>query len=514
MRRFGLMMAMLLVVAACGDDGATTTTLTDAATTTTSDSGGPVTNLEGVRSATVQIVARGTFVDPFEGTQINVPGAGSGFIIDPSGLAVTNNHVVTGAATLDVYVEGHDGPLNARILGVSECNDLAVIDIAGDGFPYLEWFEGSISTGLRVYAAGYPLGDPEYTLLEGIVSKERVDGNTAWSSNDAVIEHTAATQGGNSGGPVVSADGQVVAVHYASNSAGQRFALARDIAKTVIDQLSEGTDVESLGINGEAFIVEGFSGIWVFSVKSGSPADVAGVQGGDLITSLEGLRLAEDGTMGDYCDVLRTRLDDDVLAIDVYRPATDQQLRGQINGRVLEQVNLPGQGTGDDDPPPAGTDTYTYGLITDDSGSIEVSVPDQWFDVDSGIWNYNGFEAGRFVTASSNLELWVSTWGTPGVFFGASELLGMSPDEILDDSSFDDQCDFVGRFDYDDGLYVGSFDRYENCGAEGSDFYIIAAQPPDLSFLVYLQIVVVTEADLGALDEIVRSFVVVGEVSP
>ncbi|MEX2322644.1 MAG: S1C family serine protease [Acidimicrobiia bacterium] len=512
MRRFALMMAMLLVVAACGDDGATTTTST--APTTTPDSGGAVTSLQGVRSATVQIVARGTFVDPFEGTQINVPGAGSGFIIDPSGLAVTNNHVVTGAATLDVYVQGHDQPLNARIVGVSECNDLAVIDIAGDGFPYLEWYDGPITTGLRVYAAGYPLGDPEYTLLEGIVSKDRVDGNTPWSSNDAVIEHTAATHGGNSGGPVVSEDGRVVAVHYANNNVGQRFALARDIARPVIDQLSEGTDVESLGINGEAFIVEGFSGIWVFSVKSGSPADVAGVQGGDLVTSLEGLRLGEDGTMGDYCDVLRTRLVDDVLAIDVYRPATDQVLRGQINGRELEEVNLPGQGTGNEDPQPPGTDAYTYSIITDDSGSLQVSVPDQWFDVASGIWNYNGFEAGRFLSASPDLAMWAESWGIPGLFFGASQLLGMSPDEVLDAGRFDDQCDYLGRFEYDDGLYVGVFDSYENCGPEGSLFYVIAAEPPDFSFLVYLQVSVATDADVAALDEIIRTFQVVGDISP
>ena len=73
--------------------------------------------------ATVQIVAQGSFMDPEFGMQYNSAGAGTGFIIDPSGVAVTNNHVVTGAAFLQVYVQGEDEPLNARVLGVSECSD-------------------------------------------------------------------------------------------------------------------------------------------------------------------------------------------------------------------------------------------------------------------------------------------------------------------------------------------------------------------------------------------------------
>ena len=518
MRRVALLVALLLVAGACGDDDAvTTTTAADTETTTTTEAAPPglaVTNLEGVRSAVVQIVARGSFIDPFGGAQINVPGAGSGFIIDPSGLAVTNNHVVTGAAVLEVWVQGHDRPLNARILGVSECNDLAVIEITGEDFPFLEWYQGPITTGLRVYAAGYPLADPEYTLLEGIVSKERVDGDTQWSSNDAVIEHTAPTHGGNSGGPVVTADGQVVAVHYASNQAGQRFALARDIALPVIERLSQGEDFETLGINGEALFVGGRSGIWVYSVKSGSPADRAGVQGGDLITALEGLRLAEDGTMGDYCDVIRTRQPDDVLAIEVYRQETNQLLRGQINGRTLEVVTSFAVDLGGDPGIPPGTSYFDYTYILDTAGAIEVAVPVEWFDLDSGTWVADGVEVGRFLAASPDLDRWYSEWGTPGVWIGASPLLPHNPDELLDERWFGDQCDFVGRFDYDDGLYVGAFDYYENCGFEGSEFITIAAEPEDLSFIVYVQVVVVTNADLEALDEIVATFQVVGNIFP
>jgi len=141
-------------------------------------------SLDDVRKAVVQIEAQGSFVSPSEGTVFNVAGRGSGFIIDESGIAVTNNHVVTGSALLKVFVNGESRPRNARILGVSECSDLAVIDIDGDGYPFLEWYDGEIKVGLDVFAAGYPLGDPEFTLTRGIISKARADGESSWASVD------------------------------------------------------------------------------------------------------------------------------------------------------------------------------------------------------------------------------------------------------------------------------------------------------------------------------------------
>ena len=84
-----------------------------------------ITSYDDVQPAVVQIVAQGTFRDPEVGFA-DGSGLGSGFIISPDGLAVTNNHVVAGAATLEVYVGGElDESYNATILGVSECNDLA-----------------------------------------------------------------------------------------------------------------------------------------------------------------------------------------------------------------------------------------------------------------------------------------------------------------------------------------------------------------------------------------------------
>jgi serine protease Do len=485
----------------------TTTPPADAATTTEAAAG----DMEAVRESVVQIVATGTFEDPVEGQLANVAGAGSGFIVDPSGLAITNNHVVTGAAFIEVFIGGETDPRNAVVLGVSECSDLAVIDIDGDGYPALEWFEGDIVAGLPVIAAGYPLGDPEYTLLDGIVSKEDADGETTWASVDAVIEHSADTLPGNSGGPILTEDGTVVAVNYASNDAGQSFAIAREVALPVIDRLAAGDDVDSIGVNGEAFFDGVFTGIWVYSVASGSPADLAGIQPGDLIIRLEGLDLAVDGNMSDYCDILRSHAATDQLSVEVYRPSTDEVLEGRLNGdpltsvfsfaAELDEVAAPGDAT---------VSGYTdYMSVSDDAGSITVEVPVEWADGSGLPWDFGDTLVGPALTASPNVGAFIAEWGTPGVFIAASRELPVSRSELLDAQQFGDSCAYLERLPYDDGLYTGEMDVWEACGPEGSDFLVITAEPAAQDFTILVQILLVTDADWDAADRIIRSFTVI-----
>ena len=299
---------------------------------------GAVSDVDEVSSATIQIEAQGTFVDPEFGLLVNAAGRGTGFIIDPSGIAVTNNHVVAGSALLKVWVGGESTPRNAKVLGLSECSDLAVIDIEGDGYPYLGWYDGSVKTGLEVYAAGYPLGEPEFNLTKGIVSKENADGETNWASVDHVLGHDATINPGNSGGPLIDANGKVVGVNYSSrDAANQYFAIGGDIAQPIIEELKSGKNVDSIGVNGTAVISEdgSLSGIWVSSVKSGTAADKAGLQPGDIIYQLEGLVLATDGTMKDYCDVIRSHGSSDTLSMTVIRYSTSELLEGQLNGSEL-----------------------------------------------------------------------------------------------------------------------------------------------------------------------------------
>ena len=349
-----LYMAVALLFAAifaCGDGAAETSVANqtppaalEATAEPTPSPSNVITSLQHVRRVTVQIEAQGSFVDSQLGVQLNVIGRGTGVIIDESGIAVTNNHVVTGAAILRVWVRGESQPRNARIVGASECSDLAVIDIEGEGYSYLEWFDGEIYSGLDVFTAGFPLGDPEFTFTRGIVSKSRTSGETNWASVDAVIEHDATINPGNSGGPLVTTDGKVVGINYAaSRGTSQFFAISRDEALKVIDQLRTGQDMNSIGVNGTAVVSQDgtLSGVWVASVKSGSPASNVGIKSGDIITGLESLVLATDGTLADYCDVLRTHLPGDVLSIEVLRFDIGERLEGKLNDYRLTPIATP-----------------------------------------------------------------------------------------------------------------------------------------------------------------------------
>lgn len=324
-----------------------------------------VTNLEDVKKAVVQIEAEGTFVDPEFGLQVNAAGRGTGFIIDPSGIAVTNNHVVTGAGLIKVYMDGESQPRNARLLGYSECNDLAVIKIDGADFSYLNWFEGAVNVGQEVYLAGFPLGEPEYSLTKGIISKSNTNGDTSWTSiKGGILAHDATGNPGNSGGPLVTSQGEVVGIHFAGyKEADQYFAISTKTAIPVVEVMEKGENYESLGVNGTIVSNEdgSLTGVWVASVDSGSPADKAGIAGGDIIYQLEGLVLGTDGTMADYCSVIRTHGSDDNLSVSVLRFGTSEYLEGELNGDKLAVVSQFSSDDGTDDgSTSSGGEAYFY----------------------------------------------------------------------------------------------------------------------------------------------------------
>lgn len=481
---------------------------------------GLVTNLQDVKSAVIQIEAQGTFVDPDFGEYVGA-GRGTGFIIDPSGLAVTNNHVVTGAALLKVWVGGEkETAYNARIIAVSECSDLALIDLEGDGYPYLPWYSDPVRVGLEVYAAGYPLGDPEYTLTKGIVSKENASGETSWASVSNVIEHDATINPGNSGGPLVTADGQVVGVNYATYAeANQYFAIGQETAQDMLARLKSGADIDSLGINGSAVISDDgtFSGIWIYSVKSGSPADEVGLIGGDMITSMENLPLAADGTMSDYCDIIRTQGGDSTLAVEVFRFPEGLALEGQINGSPLSVVSTPDTPTDPEvNQPPASQPSEGTVTISDDTGALVINVPASWDELDGRLWEADWDDL-HFVAASlqaaPDLEAFKNSYSASGVDFSASRDWGTIGGyiQLLDGVEFwfTDSCIKEGRYDYEDEVYEGSYDIWE-CAVDEA-VVVLAARPihDPTAFLTLVQVQIITDEDIDALESILASFDVV-----
>ena len=506
-----------IVVFGGGDDnkGATGTSVatnsTDGADTTLANVGKAITSVDDAAGAVIRIETDGTIRDPEIGQTSNA-GAGSGFIIDPSGIAVTNNHVVTGAATIKVFVNGSAQPKAARVLGVSECSDLAVIDIEGDGYPFLKWFNGDIKPGIDVFAAGYPLDDPEFTLTKGIVSKAKAEDISPSSNIDHVIEQDANIQPGNSGGPLITQDAQVVGVNYAGfDFAGkgteQFFAIASDTAQPIVAQLQQGENVDSLGINGTAVSDEesGTFGIWVNGVDAGSPASNLGLQPGDIITKMAGKDVGTDGTMKDYCDVLRTKGEDAAIGVEVLRFDTSEVLRGEFNGKELVQAFSFADELGSGDTG-AGSTYDSFSIVTDDSNAIQVEVPDEWSDVRGGAQTIAGVQAPS-IQASPDVDQFLNSFDVPGMEFVLSDQFTSADFEtILDAVGPSDFCTSDGRQDYSDPLFTGRFEVWKDCQGTSAQYIVLVASQPDSNEVAIVTVQAIDDRDFDALDHILNTF--------
>jgi serine protease Do len=200
------------------------------------------------------------------GSTVVPQGAGSGFIIDPSGIIVTNNHVVEGAQALRVVLPPPDNrSFDAQLVGRDPQTDLAVIKITAASLPTVPLGNSAaLRPGDWVVAIGNALdlpGGP--TVTQGVVSATGRDEqeppsqsapNTAGPTLYDLIQTDAAINPGNSGGPLVNLQGQVVGINTLGSSQAQGigFAISIDGAKPIIDQLRHGGTVTRayLGIGG------------------------------------------------------------------------------------------------------------------------------------------------------------------------------------------------------------------------------------------------------------------------
>jgi serine protease Do len=466
-----------------------------------------VSTVEGVKAATMRFTGQGTFLEPLTTVPSEYAWVGTGWFIDADGTAVTNNHVVAGAGTLEVAIGGdNDDSYPATVVAASECYDLAVVMVdVPDPVPFLAWFDGDIVEGAEVYSAGYPaaLGE-DYTLTKGIVSQADTEASTSWADVTHAIEHDARIRGGNSGGPLVDPKGAVYGVNYAGEDVNDtNAAIGRDDAEGVVAKLRNGEDVLSLGLNIRALAPDEATGapygIWVQSVRPGSPADKAGMKAGDVLVSLNGVTMGQGGTVQGYCDVLHTSGLDATMDIEVYRTPTGETLEGQINGRELEVV----AGGGQDDPQP------TPGGFVDvqsDDGRFVVRVPSTWADLVTA----PGGDGSYQFSASTNASAFggdfsvsgVSMLGYPGSQDITAGLTGFA-------SQLDAACTPVDvRQDYADGAFTGAFSTWSGCGS--AETIVISANKDDGSAYVLLYIVLNgTEISDDTVSNIVSTFNVV-----
>jgi len=226
---------------------------------------------------------------------------GSGFIIDPSGLVVTNNHVVEGAKKVTVVLQD-GGKHIAKVLGRDPKVDIALLKIdVGHPLPYLPWGDSSAEqVGDWVVAVGNPFGLGG-TVSAGIVSARGRDIHSG--PYDDFLQIDAPINRGNSGGPTFNLKGEVIGINtaiYSPNggSVGIAFATPSNLAKPVLDQLREHGKVSRgwLGVEIQQVtpaIAKGLGlqddrGALVANVTSDSPAEKAGIRQGDVIESFNG----------------------------------------------------------------------------------------------------------------------------------------------------------------------------------------------------------------------------------
>ena len=249
-----------------------------------------------VASISVESVTRGLFFDfPDEG-------AGTGIVVRPNGYVVTNFHVIQDASGIKVDLTNGE-TYDARVVGRDLVSDLAVLKISAENLPTATFGNSnSLSVGDWVVTLGNALalkGGPTVTL--GIVSARGRTVNTERGRLYDMIQTDAAINAGNSGGPMINLDGEVVGINTAilRQAQGIGFAISSAVARPIIDSLIEhGRVVRPLiGLNGQDVTpaianrlnLNVTEGIIITRMSRDGPAFRAGIRVGDVISKIDGI---------------------------------------------------------------------------------------------------------------------------------------------------------------------------------------------------------------------------------
>jgi serine protease Do len=239
-----------------------------------------------------------------EGGHQLITGQGSGFFITADGYAVTNNHVVQNAENVQVTTD--DGQIySAKVIGTDPRTDLALIKVDGKDFPYVKLADQTPRVGDWVLAVGNPFGLGG-TVTAGIVSARGRD--IGAGPYDDFIQIDAPVNKGNSGGPAFDVDGDVIGVNTAifspsGGSVGIAFAIPAETVKTVVAQLRDkgsvtrgwiGVQIQSVTPDiADSLGLKKATGALVSEPQPNSPAAKAGIESGDVITSVDGAAVAD-----------------------------------------------------------------------------------------------------------------------------------------------------------------------------------------------------------------------------
>jgi 2-alkenal reductase len=308
--------------------------------------------VEQVRAAVVTVVNLQESTGFGPGGDTQQAGSGTGFIIDTDGNIVTNQHVVQGGDEFQVILA--DGTaVPATLIGADPFTDLAVVRMEGEVPATVPLGDSdALRPGQPVLAIGSPLGAFTNTVTDGIVSALNRDFPGAAQQGTAIysnlIQHNADINPGNSGGPLFNLAGEVVGVNTLGLSQiqgttiqGLFFAIPSNLVQGVVDQIIENGSVSYpyIGITFTTVTPDLAAqhqlpvqfGVYVQSVEPGSPADEAGIQAGDFITSIGGQEINAENSFQEL--LLFSHAPDETVDIGIVREEEEETVQVTLGSR-------------------------------------------------------------------------------------------------------------------------------------------------------------------------------------
>ena len=286
-----------------------------------------------------------------------VKALGSGFIISPEGYILTNDHVA-GNATKIIVTTTDGSQYDAKLVGTDRNSDVSLLKIDGKHLPYLKLGNSdNLAVGEWAIAMGNPFGlfsiNDKPTVTVGVVSNTGVNlGLEEGRNYRDMIQTDAAISSGNSGGPLLDANGEVIGMNSVIRSTAQSqegagsiglgFAIPINRIKTVVDQLRSGKklnhNIGDLGmafqdVNGqmrEYFKLTSDVGVVVTQIERDGVADRAGIQPGDLIVGLDNEKIRGSGELQ---SALADHLVGDKVTFRIERDGKNVNVRIQLPGK-------------------------------------------------------------------------------------------------------------------------------------------------------------------------------------
>ncbi|MCV7090681.1 S1C family serine protease [Mycobacterium interjectum] len=246
----------------------------------------------------------------------NAIGAGTGIIIDPGGVVLTNNHVISGATDISAFAVGNGQTYAVDVIGYNRTADVAVLQLRGGGGLPSANIGGGVSVGDPVVAlgnAGGQGGTPSAVAGKVVALNQTVSATDTLTGAEenlgGLIQADAAIRPGDSGGPMVNQAGQVIGMNTAATdsykmSGGQGFAIPIGTAMGVAGQIRAGAGSNTVHIGPTAFLGlgvtdNGGNGARVERVVGSGPAAAAGISAGDVITGVDNTPITGATSMTD-----------------------------------------------------------------------------------------------------------------------------------------------------------------------------------------------------------------------